>query len=96
MADTLTPVHALVKPEISGSDDTWGNKLNTNFDKLDGFFKSGFTDRIQLKNGAKIIEFRINATGDLEVYSDATKIAVLTIAGKLQVNGDIEAFTGLV
>jgi microcystin-dependent protein len=35
MPDTVTPKLGLVKPEIGGSADSWGNKLNGNFDKID-------------------------------------------------------------
>lgn len=35
MADTQTPNLGLTKIEIAGSDDTWGDKLNDNSDKLD-------------------------------------------------------------
>jgi hypothetical protein len=35
MPDTLTPNLGLVKPEIGGSGDTWGDKTNDNWDKLD-------------------------------------------------------------
>lgn len=35
MPDTITPNLGMVKPEIGGSADSWGNKLNGNFDKID-------------------------------------------------------------
>lgn len=36
MADELTPNIGLIKPDVGASDDTWGEKLNYNFDLLDG------------------------------------------------------------
>lgn len=35
MADTFTPNYNLVLPEVGGSPDTWGGKLNQNFSELD-------------------------------------------------------------
>jgi hypothetical protein len=36
MDDGITPNLSLIKPDVGASDDTWGDKLNHNFDILDG------------------------------------------------------------
>ncbi|ANN76810.1 hypothetical protein [Bordetella flabilis] len=35
MADTFTPHYNLVKPQVGGDPDTWGDLLNSNFDAID-------------------------------------------------------------
>lgn len=92
MADTQTPVFNLIKPEIGGSIDTWGVKLNANADLLEaalvnGIKKDGVTDFVALQTfadaGFKIGTFTFLINDEvLEIHEDANGlIATLEIDG---------------
>ena len=62
MADTLTPNYGWIKPEISGSPTTWGNKLNNNLDGIDAQVK---TNENSATSGSSSI-------GDIKMFAGVT------------------------
>ena len=56
MADTTTTNYGYTKPEPNASDDTWGTKLNTNWDDVDGDLKA-------ISDGVDAIEARTISAG---------------------------------
>jgi len=72
MADTTTSTYGLTKPEVGASEDTWGEKINTNLDALDNLLSGTAT-----LQGAKLDD-----TTKIVDNIDATKIVALS-AGSL-------------
>jgi len=73
MADTTTQDYSFVKPEVGASDDTWGEKLNANWDSADSLL-SGMVSDIEGKvdDSRVLTDVPSNAVFTDTVYSKPT------------------------
>lgn len=74
MADTTTTTYGLTKPENGASADTWGTKLNNNFDSIDDLLDGTTAIAPNLTEGSwQVGGTAISATADeLNILNDVT------------------------
>lgn len=79
MADTITTNYGFIKPDIGGSTDTWGDKVNDNLDDIDSTIKSVADSVVTVSNSLSTLASTVSGIStSLSFKADASSVYTKT------------------
>ena len=91
MADTTTTNYSWTKPEVGASEDTWGTKLNANWDALDTLLGGTNATEFAILDGATVTTAELNYVSGVTsaIQTQLNAKMTPTYTGNVDITGEL-------